>query len=246
MTSFPGLSDRRAFLRTLAALPAAVAFPALSRAQGAPAGPFTLPALPYEVNALEPHIDAETMQIHHGKHHQAYINNLNAALAKITTPPPALANVANVEELIRKLDAVPEDLRTVVRNNGGGHANHSLFWKLMKPGGGGAPTGAVGDAIRGTFGSVEKFQAAFEDAGAKRFGSGWVWLAVTKAGKLEVISTPNQDSPLMDGGTPILGNDVWEHAYYLKYRNRRPDYLKAWWNVVNWDTANEQMRLVRR
>ncbi|MFY7952233.1 MAG: Fe-Mn family superoxide dismutase [Armatimonadaceae bacterium] len=233
---------RRLFLKGTLAVPAALALGLEARAQGTASGPFTLPALPYGFDALEPHVDTETMQIHHGKHHQAYVNNLNAALAKV----PALAGATSVEALIRNIDRIPEEIRTAVRNNGGGHANHSLFWKLMKPGGGGAPTGAVGDAIRGTFGSFEKFQAAFEDAGVKRFGSGWAWLAITKSGKLEVFSTPNQDSPIMDGGVPILGNDVWEHAYYLKYRNRRPDYLKAWWNTVNWDTANEQMRLAKR
>lgn len=233
---------RRSFLKATLAVPAAAALGWEARAQGTPSGPFTMPALPYGFDALEPHVDTETMQIHHGKHHQAYVNNLNAALAKV----PALAGATSVEALIRNLDRIPEEIRTAVRNNGGGHANHSLFWKLMKPGGGGAPTGAVGDAIRGTFGSYEKFQAAFEDAGTKRFGSGWVWLAITKTGKLEVLSTPNQDSPIMEGGIPILGNDVWEHAYYLKYRNRRPDYLKAWWNTVNWETANEQMRLAKR
>ena len=234
-------TSRRSFLTAAAWAPVAVTLASEARAQGAPSGPFTLPALPYGFDALEPHVDTETMQIHHGKHHLAYVNNLNAALAKV----PALAKAASAEALIRNLDRIPEEIRTAVRNNGGGHANHSLFWRLMKPGGGGAPTGAVADAIRGTFGSFEKFQAAFEDAGVKRFGSGWVWLAVSRTGKLEIISTANQDSPIMDGGTPILGNDVWEHAYYLKYRNRRPDYLKAWWNVVNWETANEQLRTVR-
>ncbi|MFM7322548.1 MAG: superoxide dismutase [Armatimonadota bacterium] len=209
--------------------------------QGAPSGPFTLPALAYPFSALEPHIDAETMQIHHDRHHQTYVTNLNAALAKV----PALANVTSVEALIRHLDRLPDDIRTAVRNNGGGHANHSLFWRSMKPGGGGAPTGPIADAIQGTFGSFDKFKAAFEDAGTKRFGSGWVWLAVTKDRKLEVLSTANQDSPIMDGGTPVLGNDVWEHAYYLKYRNKRADYLKAWWNTVDWDTANAQLRLAR-
>lgn len=210
-------------------------------AQTTPAGPFTLPALAYAPASLEPYIDTETMQIHHDRHHQTYITNLNVALAKV----PALAKVQSAEVLCKQLDRIPEEIRTAVRNNAGGHVNHSMFWSQMKPGGGGAPTGAIADAINGTFGSYAKFQAAFEDAGLKRFGSGWVWLAETKAGKLEIVSSPNQDNPYMDGGRPILGNDVWEHAYYLKYRNKRIDYLKAWWNVVNWDAVNAQLKPVR-
>ena len=187
-----------------------------------------LPSLPYDFAALEPHIDAQTMQIHHGKHHQAYINNLNAAIEK----HPELGS-KSVEDLVSNLSAVPEDIRTAVRNNAGGHLNHSLFWKWMAPGAGGAPTGALADAIAGAFGSVDAFKEALGKAGVARFGSGWAWLVDT-GGKLSIESTPNQDSPMMDGKKAILGVDVWEHAYYLKYQNRRPDYIAAWWNVVNW------------
>ena len=189
-----------------------------------------LPALPYDFAALEPHIDAQTMEIHHGKHHNAYVTNLNAALEKA----PELADKP-LEDLLRNLNSVPEAVRTAVRNNGGGHWNHSQFWKTMAPNAGGAPTGKLAAAIDAAFGDFEKFKEAFQTAGAGRFGSGWVWL-VNEGGKLAIVSTPNQDNPLMDGKpAPILGNDVWEHAYYLKYQNRRPDYLKAWWNTVNWD-----------
>jgi Fe-Mn family superoxide dismutase len=187
-----------------------------------------LPALPYDFAALEPTIDAQTMQIHHGKHHQAYVNNLNTALEK----HPELAG-KSVEDLVANLAAVPEDIRTAVRNNGGGHLNHSLFWKWMAPNAGGAPTGALADAITGAFGSVDAFKEAFGKAGVGRFGSGWAWLVDT-GGTLSIESTPNQDSPMMEGKKAILGIDVWEHAYYLKYQNRRPDYIAAWWNVVNW------------
>jgi superoxide dismutase, Fe-Mn family len=187
-----------------------------------------LPSLPYDFAALEPHIDTQTMQIHHGKHHQAYINNLNAAIEK----HPELGS-KSVEDLISNLSAVPEDIRTAVRNNGGGHLNHSLFWKWMTPAAGGAPTGALADAISSAFGDVDAFKEAFGKAGVARFGSGWAWL-VNTGGKLSIESTPNQDSPMMDGKKAILGVDVWEHAYYLKYQNRRPDYIAAWWNVVNW------------
>jgi Fe-Mn family superoxide dismutase len=191
--------------------------------------PHTLPPLPYATNALEPHIDAQTMEIHHGKHHAAYVTNLNAALEKA----PELKDKP-LEELLKNLNAVPEAVRTAVRNNGGGHWNHSQFWKTMGPNAGGAPTGKLADAINSAFGDFEKFKEQFQTAGAGRFGSGWVWL-VKEGGKLAITSTPNQDNPIMDGKpAPILGNDVWEHAYYLKYQNRRPDYLKAWWNVVNW------------
>lgn len=195
---------------------------------------FTLPPLPYANDALEPHIDKETMSIHHDKHHAAYVNNLNAALE-------GKADLAgkSVEELISNLSAVPEDIRTAVRNNGGGHANHTLFWETMTPGGANTPSGELADAINAAFGSFDEFKKKFQDAGAKRFGSGWAWLVKTKDGKLDVISTANQDNPLMEGHQPILGNDVWEHAYYLKYQNRRPDYLAAWWNVVNWDKVAE-------
>lgn len=194
----------------------------------------TLPELPYAHNALEPHIDAQTMEIHHGKHHQAYVNNLNAALEKA----PELQN-KSVEELIADLDSVPEEIRTAVRNNGGGHANHALFWQILSPNGGGEPTGEIAEAINKTFGSFDKFKEEFAAAAAGRFGSGWAWLVVNKAGELAVYSTPNQDSPIMQGDTPLLGLDVWEHAYYLKYQNRRPDYIAAFWNVVNWDKVNE-------
>jgi Fe-Mn family superoxide dismutase len=191
---------------------------------------YTLPPLPYPYNALEPYIDAQTMEIHHTKHHQAYINNVNAALKdhpKLLDQP--------VEQLIANLNAVPEPARTAVRNNGGGHANHSLFWTIMKPNGGGEPTGALAQAIQSDLGGFAAFKDAFTKAATTRFGSGWAWLVV-KDGKLAVTSTPNQDNPLMDGsGTPILGLDVWEHAYYLKYQNRRSDYIAAWWNTVNWD-----------
>lgn len=191
---------------------------------------YTLPDLPYAENALEPHIDAKTMNIHRTKHHQAYINNVNAALEK----HPALAD-KSVEDLVRGLASVPEDIRTVVRNNGGGHANHSLFWTVMKPNGGGDPTGAVADAINKTFGSLAAFKELFSKAATTRFGSGWAWLSVDGGGGLIVESTANQDSPLTDGHTPILGLDVWEHAYYLNYQNRRPDYIGAFFNVINWD-----------
>jgi Fe-Mn family superoxide dismutase len=191
---------------------------------------FTLPPLPYPTNALEPHIDAQTMEIHHGKHHNAYVTNLNAALEKA----PELAD-KSLDDLLRNLNSVPEAVRTAVRNNGGGHWNHSQFWKTMAPNAGGAPTGKLAAAIDAAFGDFEKFKEAFQAAGVGRFGSGWVWL-VNEGGKLAITSTPNQDNPLMEGkSAPLLGNDVWEHAYYLKYQNRRPDYLKAWWNTVNWD-----------
>lgn len=197
-----------------------------------------LPPLPYPHDALAPYIDAQTMQLHHGKHHQGYINNLNAALEKF----PKLREFP-VEDLIRNLNtAVPEEIRTALRNNGGGHVNHSLFWKLMKPQGGGAPTGAIADSINAAFGGFASFQERFNDAGMKRFGSGWVWLVRSKDGKLDVLSTANQDSPLTDGHFPLLGNDVWEHAYYLTYQNRRNEYLAAWWNVVNWEEVNRRLR----
>jgi len=190
---------------------------------------FELPKLPYAEDALEPHIDKETMNIHHTRHHNTYVTNLNNALAG---NEELLSKT--VEEVISNLDAVPESVRTAVRNNGGGHANHSLFWQILSPNGGGAPTGELADAITKKFGSFESFKEEFAKAATTRFGSGWAWLSVS-GGELEVSSTPNQDSPLMEGKTPILGLDVWEHAYYLNYQNKRPDYIAAFWNVVNWD-----------
>jgi Fe-Mn family superoxide dismutase len=193
-----------------------------------------LPALPYAKDALEPHIDATTMEIHHGRHHNTYVTNLNKALESA----PELAS-KSVEELISDLNAVPESIRTAVRNNGGGHANHSLFWTILSPNGGGAPTGALAQAIDNELGGFEKFKEAFTNAATTRFGSGWAWLAVGKDGKLKVYSLPNQDSPLMEGDTPILGLDVWEHAYYLKYQNKRPDYIAAFWNIVDWNKVGQ-------
>jgi superoxide dismutase, Fe-Mn family len=195
-----------------------------------------LPALPYDFAALEPHIDAQTMQIHHGKHHAAYVNNLNAALEK-----HADLQSKSAEDLIKNLGAIPEDIRGAVRNNGGGHVNHTMFWQIMGPGKGGAPTGPIGDAIKSAFGSFETFKEQMNKGGVGRFGSGWVWL-VSAGGKLAIESTANQDNPMSDGKTPIFGIDVWEHAYYLKYQNRRPDYLAAWWNVINWDEVNKRLR----
>ncbi|AEB24730.1 superoxide dismutase SodA [Bacillus sp. L381] len=189
---------------------------------------YKLPELPYAYDALEPHIDKETMTIHHTKHHNTYVTNLNKAIEG-----SALAE-KSVDELVADLNAVPEDIRTAVRNNGGGHANHSLFWTLLSPNGGGEPTGELAEEIKSTFGSFDQFKEKFAAAAAGRFGSGWAWLVVNN-GKLEITSTPNQDSPLSEGKTPILGLDVWEHAYYLNYQNRRPDYISAFWNVVNWD-----------
>ena len=190
--------------------------------------PYELPSLPYAYDALEPTIDAQTMQIHHGKHHQAYVDNLNKALAGTEWDGKPIETVLGV------LDALPEDIQGAVRNNGGGHANHSLFWQTMKPGGGGEPSGALADAITETFGGVDELRAALNDGGVKRFGSGWTWLVWDGTG-LAVYSTPNQDSPWLQDDVPLLGIDVWEHAYYLNYQNRRPDYLNAWWDVVNWD-----------
>ncbi|MGQ8882221.1 superoxide dismutase SodA [Bacillus paralicheniformis] len=190
---------------------------------------YKLPELPYAYDALEPHIDKETMNIHHTKHHNTYVTKLNEAVAGKQD-----LESKSVEELVANLDAVPENIRTAVRNNGGGHANHSLFWKLLSPNGGGAPTGELAEAINSKFGSFDQFKEDFAAAAAGRFGSGWAWLVVNN-GELEITSTPNQDSPLSEGKTPVLGLDVWEHAYYLNYQNRRPDYIKAFWNVVNWD-----------
>jgi len=199
--------------------------------------PFTLPELPYAHNALEPHIDAKTMEIHHGKHHKTYVDNLNAALEK----HPEFQAGDDIEALMRRIDEVPEAIRGVVRNNGGGHANHSLFWQVMGPGGGGQPTGRVGEEITRAFGSFDAFKEKMVNAGKGRFGSGWAWLVVDGQGGLAVTDTANQDSPLMNGQTPLLGIDVWEHAYYLNYQNRRPDYLDAWFNTVNWDFVNQRL-----
>jgi len=196
----------------------------------------TLPALPYPTDALEPHIDKMTMEIHHGKHHQAYVTNLNAALDK----HPELQS-KSIEDLLKGINTVPEDIRTAVRNNGGGHANHSMFWQVMGPHAGGAPTGAIADAINGSFGGFDKFKEEVKKAGGGRFGSGWAWV-IDQGGKLVVESSANQDSPLMEGKKIVFGIDVWEHAYYLKYQNRRPDYLDAWWNVANWAEINKRLR----
>ncbi len=196
---------------------------------------FTLPALPYPNDALEPTIDAQTMEIHHDKHHATYVTNLNAALEG----NDALLNMDPID-LIRNLDQVPEARRTAVRNNGGGHVNHSLFWTILGPNGGGLPTGAFAEAVNRAFGSFDAMKDAVAKAGAARFGSGWAWVILNGSGNLEVVSTPNQDSPYMDGQTPILGVDVWEHAYYLKYQNRRPEYLAAWWNAIDWDAVNDR------
>ena len=200
--------------------------------------PYELPELPYAYDALEPTIDEQTMRIHHGKHHQAYVTNLNAALegTQFADRP--------IEQVLANLDAIPDDKRMAVRNNGGGHANHSLFWQIMKPGGGGDPSGALAQAISDAFGDADQLRAAVNDAGVKRFGSGWAWLVWDGSG-LAVLSLPNQDSPLTSGQVPILGVDVWEHAYYLRYQNRRPDYLAAWWDVVDWDEVARRFEAAR-
>jgi superoxide dismutase, Fe-Mn family len=195
---------------------------------------YELPSLTYPFDALEPHIDAKTMEIHHDKHHQAYITNANKALEG----HPDLA-AKPVDELLADINKVPESIRTALRNNAGGHSNHTFFWKIIGPKSGGTPKGKLAEAINSTFGGFDKFKEELEKAGVGRFGSGWAWLVVNKEGKLQITSTANQDSPIMDGLKPVLGVDVWEHAYYLKYQNRRPDYLKAWWNVVNWDQAEK-------
>lgn len=200
--------------------------------------PAKLPPLPYPEDALEKAIDAETMKLHHGKHHAAYVKNLNDALEK----HPELKN-RSVESLIRDLNNVPEDIRNTVRNNGGGHLNHTIFWQLMSPQGGGEPTGEIATAINQTFGSFDAFKKQFNEAGAKQFGSGWVWLVRNPQGQLQIVSTPNQDNPIAEGSYPIMGNDVWEHAYYLKYRNRRAEYLENWWNVVNWAEINKRAQV---
>jgi Fe-Mn family superoxide dismutase len=231
--------DRRSFLRAAGAVTLATlttsSFGRAYAADPAPTGPFTLPELPYKPDALEPHIDAATMGLHHDKHHAAYVNNLNKAL----TDHGDLAKLP-LEDLIAKLDEVPEAIRTVVRNNGGGHANHSMFWQVMGAPGGPAPEGELKAAIDSDLGGLEKLQADFNTAGGKVFGSGWVFVTVDKDGKLALVSKPNQDTPLMEGNRVLFGNDVWEHAYYLKYQNKRADYLKAWWNVVNWKAVGER------
>lgn len=239
--------NRRHFLTLLgtttgAATLGALGFGMQSCAMGLPSGTvaqatetFKLPPLPYDYNALEPYIDAETMQFHHDKHHAAYVKNLNAAIDQY----PEL-KVMTATELLRQIETVPSEIRQAVINNGGGHVNHSMFWEIMSPNGGGTPSDGIGTAIRQTFGSFENFQKMFNEAGTKRFGSGWAWLVMTADGTLQVTSTSNQDSPLMQGLYPIMGNDVWEHAYYLKYRNKRDEYLTAWWNVVNWQAINQR------
>jgi Fe-Mn family superoxide dismutase len=198
---------------------------------------FELPALPYPFDALEPHIDAQTMQIHHDRHHATYVNNLNGALEKA----PDWAS-RSIEDILRNVNQVPEEIRTVVRNNGGGHANHSLFWEIMGPGGGGEPTGAIGEAINSSFGGYAAFKEQLTKAAVGQFGSGWGWLVKDGSGKLQVVARPNQDSPLMEGLVPVLGVDVWEHAYYLTYQNKRPDYVAAWFNTINWESVNKRFR----
>ena len=196
----------------------------------------TLPPLPYPSDALEPHIDRQTMEIHHGKHHNAYVTNLNAALEKHPEPQSK-----SIDDLLKGINSVPEDIRTAVRNNGGGHANHSMFWQIMGPKAGGAPSGAIADAIKSSFGSFDKLKEELKKAAVGRFGSGWAWV-ISSGGKLTVESSANQDSPVMEGKKIVFGIDVWEHAYYLKYQNRRPDYINAWWNVVNWAEVNKRLR----
>ena len=202
---------------------------------------FELSPLPYNYDALDPYIDAQTMQVHHDLHHQAYVNNLNAALEKY----PELQS-KSPEELIKDLSNLPQDITGPVRNNGGGHVDHTMFWQIMAPNAGGEPTGAIAQAISENFGDFESFKQKFNDAGTKQFGSGWVWLVRTTDGKIEITSSPNQDNPMSSGHFPIMGNDVWEHAYYLKYQNRRAEYLKQWWNVVNWDEVNNRLAMASR
>jgi superoxide dismutase, Fe-Mn family len=213
----------------------------MTDAQGTAQAPaFKLPPLPYAFDALEPYIDAKTMEIHHDKHHGGYVNNLNKALEG-----HADLQKLSIEELLRGIERVPEAIRTAVRNNGGGHANHSLFWLIMKKGGGGEPKGEIAEAIKSAFGSFADFKAKFNDAATKRFGSGWAWLLMS-GGKLAIQSAANQDSPLMEGKKPVMGLDVWEHSYYLKYQNRRPEYIEAWWNVVNWDQINQNLAAAKK
>ena len=202
---------------------------------------FELSPLPYNYDALEPYIDAQTMQLHHDMHHQTYVNNLNTAVGKYSE-----LETKSPEELIKDFNSLPSDIVSAVRNNGGGHVNHTMFWQIMAPNAGGEPTGPIADAIMENFGDFESFKQRFNDAGTKQFGSGWVWLVRTSDGKIEITSTPNQDSPLTSGSFPIMGNDVWEHAYYLKYQNKRAEYLKQWWNVVNWNEINKRFEMSSR
>jgi superoxide dismutase, Fe-Mn family len=199
-----------------------------------------VPPLPYDYNALEPHIDEQTMRIHHDKHHAAYVNNLNAALEK----HPDLQK-KSIEDLLRGINSIPDEIRTAVRNNGGGHANHTMFWEIMGPGKGGAPGGALGDAIKSSFGSFDAFKEQFAKAAVGRFGSGWAWV-VDNGGKIAIESTPNQDNPMMEGRKPVFGLDVWEHAYYLKYQNKRPEYVKNFFNIINWEDVADRFRRARR
>lgn len=239
----PDLS-RRALLRVgalapLAFLAARAGLDNLAHAAPPPSGPFTLPPLPYAYSALEPHIDATTMRLHHDRHHKIYVADLNKAIAR----HPELAT-QSPQQLLLELPQIPGDIRTSVKNTAGGHVNHSMFWQIMSPDGGGAPTGAIAEIINSNFGDFDAFKTQFERAGLKRFGSGWVWLVKTKEGAFKIISTPNQGNPMLaehGGAFPIMGNDVWEHAYYLKYKNKRAAYLKAWWNVVNWDAVNARL-----
>jgi Fe-Mn family superoxide dismutase len=230
--------DRRQFLYLLGATVGTTAIGAFSRP--ALAAPYTLIPLPYAYDALEPYIDQETMRFHHDKHHAAYVNNLNIAIAKY----PELQE-KRVEDLVKSLDRLPADIRIIVRNNGGGDLNHTMFWQSMSPNGGGQPKGELGQVIAQKFGSFAAFQTAFNQAAIKVFGSGWVWLVLNRSRELTIITTPNQDSPLMQGFSPILGNDVWEHAYYLKYRNQRGEYLQQWWNVINWEEVNQRYLLAK-
>lgn len=249
-TSHPFHSRREAFRIGFGSLAAAIlgsSFLGQARAQTAPTpatpatpGPFKLPPLPYAYDALEPHIDTWTMQIHHDKHHQAYVNNAN----KLVADHPELAKMSP-EELVKNLDKAPEAIRTGLRNNVGGDVNHTLFWQMMSPKGGGKPTGEIAKAIDRDFGSFEAFQKQFAEAAGKRFGSGWAWL-ILENGKLEILSLPNQDAPQMEGKYPLLGIDVWEHSYYLKHQNRRADYVTAWWNVVNWDFVNDRLAKAKK
>lgn len=232
--------DRRSFLSLLGSLPLA-ALASEAEARSIPKMPFDLPSLPYSYDALEPHIDAKTMQIHYGRHHNAYLNNLNAAALKFPTLKPD-----TFDDILRNLSKVPAPLQTAIRNHGGGHYNHSLFWKLMAPKAGGQPTGEIAKAITSSFGSFASFKNDFKAAGLSRFGSGWVWLIQGKNGKLQIVTTPNQDNPWMEGFYPILGNDVWEHAYYLRYQNQRDKYLEAWWSVVSWEEVNKRFAASQR